>query len=87
MNGARPLVGALNPFLGGLNPILAMLQFNQVRLAGFVSNGTPGINGDFGGQRYDDVVGLVDPRSFTTVTDRPADDRGQAYLRPTSPTG
>jgi virulence factor Mce-like protein len=82
VNGARPLVGALNPFLGELNPILAMLQFNQVRLAGFITNGTPGIDGDFGGQRYNNVVGLIDPRAFTTVGDRPADDRGQAYLPP-----
>ncbi len=82
VNGARPLVGALNPFLGELNPILALLQYNQVRLAGFITNGTPGIDGDFGGQRYNNVVGIVDPRSFTTPSERPADDRGQAYLAP-----
>ena len=28
------------------------------------------------------MVGIVDPRSFTTLTERPADDRGQAYLPP-----
>ena len=82
VKGARPLVAALNPFLGELNPILAMLQYNQVRLAGFITNGTPGIDGDFGGQRYNNVVGMVDPRSFTNPTERPADDRGQAYLPP-----
>jgi len=82
VNGARPLVGALNPFLSELNPILAMLQYNQVRLAGFISNGTPGIDGDFGGQRYNNVVGLIDPRSFSSSAERPADDRGQAYLPP-----
>ena len=82
VNGARPLVAALNPFLGELNPILAMLQYNQVRLAGFITNGTPGIDGDFGGQRYNNVVGIVDPRSFSSSAERPADDRGQAYLAP-----
>ena len=75
-------MAALNPFLDELNPILAMLQYNQVRLAGFITNGTPGIDGDFGGQRYNNVVGMVDPRSFTNPTERPADDRGQAYLPP-----
>ena len=82
VSGARPLVAALNPFLNELNPILAMLQYNQVRLAGFITNGTPGIDGDFGGQRYNNVVGIFDPRSFQTVSQRPADDRGQAYLAP-----
>ena len=82
VQGARPLLQAFNPFLRELNPILAMLQFNQVRLAGFISNGTPGINGSFGGHRYNNVVGLIDPRSFTTYTSRPPEDRGQAYLPP-----
>lgn len=82
VDGARPLVGALNPFLSELNPILAMLQYNQVRLAGFITNGTPGIDADFGGQRYNNVVGIVDPRSFSSSSERPADDRGQAYLPP-----
>lgn len=82
VKGARPVTGALNPFLRELNPILAMLQYNQVRLAGFLSNGTPGINGSFGGHRYNNVVGMIDPRSFTTYSSRPADDRGQAYLPP-----
>ena len=71
---------ALNPFLGELNPILAMLQYNQVRLAGFITNGTPGIDGDFGGQRYNNVVGMVDPRSFTSL-DRAA--RPTTAARPT----
>jgi phospholipid/cholesterol/gamma-HCH transport system substrate-binding protein len=82
VSGARPLVAALNPFLAELNPILAMLAYNQVRLAGFISNGTPGINGSFGGHRYNNVVAIVDPRSFTTYNARPAEDRGQAYLPP-----
>ncbi len=82
VRGARPLVQALNPFLNELNPILSMLQYNQVRIAGFISNGTPGINGNFGGHRYNNVVGIVDPRSFQTYTKRPPEDRGQAYLPP-----
>jgi phospholipid/cholesterol/gamma-HCH transport system substrate-binding protein len=82
VKGARPLVAALNPFLAELNPILAMLEYNQVRLAGFISNGTPGINGNFGGHRYNNVVAMVDPRSFNSYTSRPPEDRGQAYLAP-----
>jgi ABC-type transporter Mla subunit MlaD len=80
INGARPVVQALNPFLDELNPILALLQYNQVRVAGFITNGTPGINGHFGGHRYNNEVGLIDPRSFTTK--RPPEDRGQAYYAP-----
>ncbi len=82
VEGARPVVGALNPFLDELGPILSLLNFNQTRVAGFITNGTVGIDADFGGQRYNNVVPLVDPRSFMTFTERPEFDRGSAYLQP-----
>jgi len=82
VRGARPVVRALDPFLDELGPILSLLNFNQTRVAGFITNGTVGIDADSGGQRYNNVVPLVDPRSFTTFTERPEFDRGNAYLQP-----
>ena len=82
VDGARPVVGALGPFLDELGPVLSLFNFNQTRLAGFITNGTVGIDADFGGQRYNNVVPLVDPRSFQTFTERPEFDRGNAYLQP-----
>ena len=82
VTAARPVVHALEPFLDELGPILSLLNFNQTRVAGFITNGTVGIDADFGGQRYNNVVPLVDPRSFMTFTERPEFDRGNAYLQP-----
>ncbi len=82
VDGARPVVRRLEAFLDELGPVLSQLNFNQARLAGFITNGTVGIDADFGGQRYNNVVPLVDPRSFQTVVERPEFDRGNAYLQP-----
>jgi phospholipid/cholesterol/gamma-HCH transport system substrate-binding protein len=82
VRGAGPVVIALNGFLDELNPILSLLNFNQIRVAGFISNGTVAINGRFGGHRYNNIVAMIDPRSFQTFTERPEFDRGDSYLQP-----
>jgi phospholipid/cholesterol/gamma-HCH transport system substrate-binding protein len=79
---AEPLVEELHPFFEELNPILSYFNFHQATLAGFISNAAPDLSGDFGGDRYQVNVGIIEPTSFTRHMTRPDSERGNAYLQP-----
>ena len=80
--GAEPVVRELDVFLDELNPVLSTLSFFRTRVAGFLANGGPALNYDFGGRRGQGNVGAIDPRSFERFVERPEFDRGSAYLQP-----
>ena len=82
LRGAEPVFRGLNVFLDELNPILSYGNFHQARIAGFISNAASDISGDFGGERYQTNIGLIEPRSFMRFDTRPDFDRGNAYLQP-----
>jgi len=82
LRGAEPVFRGLNVFLDELNPILSYGNFHQARIAGFISNAASDISGDFGGERYQTNIGLIEPRSFMRFDNRPDFDRGNAYLQP-----
>src|SRR5690606_35381100 len=65
-----------------LNPILAYLNYHQATIAGFLANPGGDLVGDFGGERYQTQVGMVDPRSIARATHRPEHERGNAYMAP-----
>jgi phospholipid/cholesterol/gamma-HCH transport system substrate-binding protein len=79
---AEPLLEELHPFFEELNPILSYFNFHQATLAGFISNATPDLSGDFGGDRYQVNVGIIESTGFTRHMKRPANERGNAYLQP-----
>ena len=82
LRGAEPVFVGLNTWLDELNPILSYANFHQARIAGFITNAASDISGDFGGERYQTNVGLIEPRSLTSYKTRPDFDRGNAYLQP-----
>ena len=84
LQGGEPLFEAAHVFLPELNPILAELNFHQVTVAAFISNAAADLIGDFGGQRYQTQVGIIEPKSFIgfPAKTRPPDDRGNAYVLP-----
>ena len=79
---AEPLFQELHPFFEELNPILSYFNFHQATLAGFISNAAPDLSGQFGGDRYQVNVGIIESTSFTRHTKRPDSERGNAYLTP-----
>jgi phospholipid/cholesterol/gamma-HCH transport system substrate-binding protein len=79
---AEPLFEELHPFFEELNPILSYFNFHQSTLAGFISNAAPDLSGDFGGDRYQVNVGIIESTSFTRHTKRPDSERGNAYMQP-----
>jgi phospholipid/cholesterol/gamma-HCH transport system substrate-binding protein len=84
LRGAEPAFEAAHVFFPQLNPILSEFNFYQATIAGFITNGSADLAGDFGGQRYQTQLGMIEPRSFAgfPVKTRPATERGQAYLAP-----
>jgi phospholipid/cholesterol/gamma-HCH transport system substrate-binding protein len=79
---AEPLFEELHPFFQELNPILSYFNFHQATLAGFISNAAPDLSGDYGGDRYQVNVGIIETTSFQRHTKRPDSERGNAYLSP-----
>ena len=84
--GGEPLLESAHVLLPELNPILAELNYHQVTVAAFISNAAADLVGDFGGQRYQTQVAIIEPKSFAGFPEqhRPANDRGNAYLQPNS---
>ena len=82
LNGAEPLFEAAHVFLPELNPILSYFNFHQTTIAGFITNATPVLSGDPGGERYQTQVGIIEPRGFERFTTRPSWERGNAYPSP-----
>ena len=80
---AEPLFEQLHPFFQELNPILSYFNFHQATLAGFISNAAPDLSGDFGGDRYQVNVGIIESTGFQRHMKRPDSERGNAYLRRT----
>jgi virulence factor Mce-like protein len=82
--GAEPLFEAAHVFLPELNPILSELNFHQVTVAAFISNAAADLVGDFGGQRYQTQVAMIEPKSFIGFPEheRPERENGNAYVLP-----
>jgi phospholipid/cholesterol/gamma-HCH transport system substrate-binding protein len=79
---AEPLFEQMHPFFEELNPILSNFNFHQSTLAGFISNAAPDLSGDFGGDRYQVNVGIIEPTGFVRHLKRPDSERGNAYMQP-----
>ena len=84
LEGGEPLFEAGHVFLPELNPVLAELNFHQQTVASFISNAAADLVGDFGGQRYQTQVAIIEPKSFLgfPAHERPPDEIGNAYLEP-----
>ena len=84
LSAAEPLFEAAHVFLPELNPILSELNFHQVTVASFISNAAADLVGDFGGQRYQTQVAIIEPKSFLGFPEheRPPNENGNAYVLP-----
>jgi virulence factor Mce-like protein len=82
LDEAEPLLEAAHVFFPELNPILSYFNFHQETIVGFLQNGGADLSGDFGGQRYQTQVGIIDSRSFRRNTTVPDWARGNAYMAP-----
>lgn len=84
LRGGEPLFEAAHAFLPELNPILSELNFHQATVSGFISNAAADLVGDFGGQRYQTQVAIIEPKSFLGFPEhkRPPNENGNAYVLP-----
>src|SRR3954452_16135465 len=88
LRGARPVFQGLHVFLPQLNPILSYWNFDQDRIAHFISTGgsafhypvAPQVNGIPGYSLAQFAVN--NGESIQLRTQRPANERGNAYLAP-----
>jgi phospholipid/cholesterol/gamma-HCH transport system substrate-binding protein len=88
LEGTQPLLGELQPFLEQLNPILEWLEYHQITVGDFISNGAgaladtvPTRNG-FERGHYLRQFGPIGAETAALYTTRPANSRGNAYLNP-----
>ncbi len=88
LKGAKPLLGELQPFLEQLNPILEWLEYHQITVADFISNGAGALadtvptRNDFERGHYLRQFGPTGAETAAMYTSRPANSRGNAYLNP-----
>jgi virulence factor Mce-like protein len=88
LRGARPVFQSLHLFLPQLNPILSYWNFDQDRIAHFLSTGGSAFHynvspqpGGLPGYALAQF-GVNNADSIQLKTERPANDRGNAYLAP-----
>ena len=84
LEAAQPFFDSAHIFLQEFNPILSYANFHQATIAGFLANGGPDLNGDWGtGEKVQVQVGPIDARSFEPQSfTNPVWERGNAYLQP-----
>jgi ABC-type transporter Mla subunit MlaD len=88
LRGARPVFQGLHTFLPELNPILSYLNFDQDRVAHFLAAGAAAFHynvapqpGGLPGYSLAQF-GVINEQSVMLKTQRPSNDRGNAYLAP-----
>ena len=88
LRAGEPLFESAHVFLPELNPILSELNFHQVTVAAFISNAAADLVGDFGGQRYQTQVAMIEPKSFLgfPTRQRLPGENGNAYVLPNGET-
>jgi ABC-type transporter Mla subunit MlaD len=87
LRGLDPTLAAFGPFLEQLNPFLEYLEYSQTQLSDFISVGPaalqiklPGGGADSLGHALPQII--VTGSQSIPATERTADNRGNAYLRP-----
>jgi virulence factor Mce-like protein len=85
LRAGEPVFESAHVFFPELNPILALANFHQATVAGFISNAAAdltGATGKAGTNRYQTQIGVINPRSFDRFTRRPLRENGNAYAAP-----
>jgi phospholipid/cholesterol/gamma-HCH transport system substrate-binding protein len=88
LRGAAPVLGGLHVFLPQLNPILSYWNFDQDRIAHFLSAGAAAFHYEVAPQPGGlpgyalAQFGVVNGDSFSVKTQRPANERANSYLAP-----
>jgi phospholipid/cholesterol/gamma-HCH transport system substrate-binding protein len=94
LGGTQPVLAQLQPFLENLNPILQWLEYNQRLVADFIGNGAGALVDTVPVRRPDEEIGHYlrqfgpsGSESVAIYPNRPATNRGNAYLPPTAYSG
>jgi phospholipid/cholesterol/gamma-HCH transport system substrate-binding protein len=93
LHATGPTLGQLQPFLEQLNPVLQWLEYSQLNVADFISNGAAALADTTGtltsAERghYLRQFGPTGPDTVSLSPTRPADSRGNAYLLPNALSG
>ncbi|MGZ4269835.1 MAG: MlaD family protein [Solirubrobacteraceae bacterium] len=93
LKAAGPTLGQMQPFLEQLNPILQWLEYSQLTVADFISNGAAALADTTGtitsAERghYLRQFGPAGPDTVSLSPVRPADSRGNTYLLPNALSG
>ena len=93
LKAAGPTLGQLQPFLEQLNPILQWLEYSQLNVADFISNGAAALADTTGtvtsAERghYLRQFGPTGPGTVSLSPTRQSSDRGNAYLLPNALSG
>ncbi len=83
LDGAEPVLEAINPWFDQLNPILSYLSFHQRTIAGFITNGGTDLAPDkVTGRAKQTQIGIINGRSFEQFKTIPEWQRGNAYVAP-----
>ena len=86
LRAGEPVFESAHIFFPELNPILSLANFNQARIAGFISNGASdltGAQGKDGSSRYQTQIGIINARSFDRFTRSPRGNAGTPTSRRT----
>jgi phospholipid/cholesterol/gamma-HCH transport system substrate-binding protein len=93
LKAAGPTLGQLQPFLEQLNPILQWLEYSQLTVADFISNGAAALADTTGTAttaergHYLRQFGPTGPDTVSLAPTRQASARGNAYLLPDALSG
>jgi phospholipid/cholesterol/gamma-HCH transport system substrate-binding protein len=93
LTATRPLLGEVQPFLEQLNPVLQWLEYHQLTVADFISNGAAALadtTTTVTGREVGHYLRQFGPLGAETVgmyPSRPANSRGNAYPKPDALTG
>jgi ABC-type transporter Mla subunit MlaD len=93
LKAAGPTLGQLQPFLEQLNPVLQWLEYSQLNVADFISNGAAALADTTGtvtsAERghYLRQFGPTGPGTVSLSPTRQSTDRGNTYLLPNALSG
>ncbi len=89
VDGATPLLDALDPFLANLNPVVSYLDFYKSSITDFLSSPPAALSGTLTPQNGQPAarhtlrqLGYITEETLSIYPNRPPTNRGNGYIRP-----